>query len=153
MFIGNTANFDGGGVCNYDRSNPVFTNCTFSGNSATFGSGGGMYNAKGLASSNPRVTNCILWGDFPDEIYNVDSYPNVTFSDVEGGYPGKRNIDEDPLFVSFHGFEYLLGRGSPCIDAGDRDLEDGRSWPIWYNNSIRSDMGAYGGPGNVGWLQ
>jgi hypothetical protein len=66
---------------------------------------------------------------------------------------GDGMIDADPLFVSYHGFDFLLRKGSPCIDAGDPDIEDGRSWPIWYNNGLRSDMGAYGGPGNVGWLQ
>jgi hypothetical protein len=109
-----------------------------------------MYN---IENSHPTVTNCILWGDLPDEIYNTVSNPIVTYSNVQGGFTGEGNIEEDPLFVSFHGFDYLLARGSPCIDAGDPDIEDGRSWPIWYNNSIRSDMGAYGGPGNVGWLQ
>ncbi len=153
VIAGNTASINGGGVCNYDRCGTEFFNCTFSGNSATFGSGGGMYNDKGAGPSNPRVTSCIFWGDFPDEIVNDDSYPNVTYSDVEGGWPGDTNIDADPLFVSFHGFDYLLRRGSPCIDAGNPYIEDGRSWPIWYNNGIRSDMGAYGGPDNVGWLQ
>jgi parallel beta-helix repeat protein/predicted outer membrane repeat protein len=153
VITGNMASVDGGGVCNYDRCGTTFTNCTFSGNSATFGSGGGMYNDNGFGPSNPQVTNCIFWGDFPDEIANNDSYPLVYYSDVEGGWPGDTNIDADPLFVSFHGFEYLLGRGSPCIDAGNPYIEDGRSWPMWYNNGLRSDMGAYGGPENVGWLQ
>jgi hypothetical protein len=145
-FIENTAN-NGGGVHNqvYLSDSFIFTNCTFSENSAN--SGGGMYNEW---LDETVVNNCILWGDIPDEIYGGAS---VTYSDVEGGNTGVGNIDADPLFVSFNGFDYLLGRGSPCIDAGDPDIEDGKNWPIWYNNGLRSDMGAYGGPGNVGWLQ
>jgi parallel beta-helix repeat protein/predicted outer membrane repeat protein len=157
VIAGNTASVNGGGVCNYDRCGTTFTNCTFSGNSATFGSGGGMYNDIGAGPSNPRVTNCILWGDFPDEIANDDCNPNVNYSDVEGGWPGDTNIDEDPLFISLHGFDYLLDVGSPCIDMGNPLYEDGISdwhprWPEWYPNGSRADMGAYGGPGNKGWL-
>jgi hypothetical protein len=69
-----------------------------------------------------------------------------------GGWLGVGNIDEDPLFISYHGFDYLLRRGSPCIDTGNPYVEDGFDWPNWYMNAPRSDMGAYGGPGNVGWL-
>jgi hypothetical protein len=147
IFSENTAGTNGGGMLNRDFSGPTVTNCTFSGNSAGL-YGGGMYNR---SNSNLTLNNCILWGDLPDEIYN-GSYPTVTYSNVQGGYVGEGNIDADPLFVTFHGFDYLLNRGSPCIDAGDPAIEDGRAWPVWYNNGLRSDMGAYGGPGNVGWL-
>jgi hypothetical protein len=144
-FSQNWADF-GGGMCNSGGS-PTFANCMFSGNSAD--DGGGMYNF----DSSPTVTNSILWSDLPDEIFVDGGNPIVKYSNVQGGWPGEGNIDEDPLFVSFHGFDFLLRKGSPCIDAGDPDIEDGRSWPIWYNNGLQSDMGAYGGPGNVGWLQ
>ena len=74
------------------------------------------------------------------------------FSDILGGWEGKGNIDSDPLFHTFHGFSNLLHPGSPCIDSGDPMIEDGYDWPDWYQNNPRSDMGAYGGPGNVEWL-
>lgn len=56
-----------------------------------------------------------------------------------------------------YGFEYLLKPGSPCIDTGDPSIEDALydrhpRWPDWYPDGARSDMGAYGGPGNRGWL-
>jgi len=56
------------------------------------------------------------------------------------------------------GFDYLLRPGSPCIDTGDPSVEDSLydwhpRWPDWYPNGARSDMGAYGGPGNSGWLE
>ena len=38
------------------------------------------------------------------------------------------------------------------IDAGSRLIRDGVDWPQWYHNGSRSDMGAYGGPGNAAWL-
>jgi hypothetical protein len=120
------------------------------------------------------VINTILWGNeavkgpeifIGGTIPPVPSALEIRYSDVKGGENsvhvregskiiwGPGMIDEDPLFVSFHGFDYLLGRGSPCIDAGDPNLDDGFEWPVGYMNGPRSDMGAYGGPGNVGWLQ
>jgi len=65
------------------------------------------------------VTNCILWGDNPDEIFNVEgSTPSVTYSNIQGGYPGEGNIDLDPLFVNVTTGDFHLQQGSPCIDAG-----------------------------------
>jgi hypothetical protein len=155
-FIENSVDGGGGGMRN-SGSNPVISNCTFSGNMALAGCGMRNY------YSSPTVINCILWGDYYDEIYDVDSNPTVTYSDLQGGYPGVGNIDADPLFFTFMEFEYFLDAGSPCIDAGIpatsvvEPTEDGISdwhprWPDWIPNSPHPDMGAYGGPGNVGWL-
>ena len=108
-FSGNTAD-SGGGMYN-GACEPTVTNCTFSGNTAT-DSGGGMYNS----NSSPVVTNCILG----DEIYNDGtSAPAVTYCDVQGGYTGTGNINEDPLFVDPGAGDYHLTSASPCIDAGD----------------------------------
>jgi hypothetical protein len=57
------------------------------------GYGGGMHND----GSSPTVTNCVLWGDAPNEI--TGSAADVTYSTVQGGWPGIGNIDADPLFV------------------------------------------------------
>jgi len=52
----------------------------------------------------------------------------VTYSDVQGGYPGTGNIDADPMFHDTDGPDDTLGTeddnlrllpDSPCIDAGD----------------------------------
>jgi hypothetical protein len=63
------------------------------------------------------VANCILWSDSPDEIFDEPgSSTTVTYSDVQGGWPGTGNIDADPLFADADG---RLLDGSPCIDAGN----------------------------------
>ena len=111
---GNSALY-GGGMHNEDYCSPIVTNCTFSGNFAE-SDGGGIYNQY---NSSPTVTNCILWGDSPDEIFNLEASPSVTYSDIQGGYTGTGNISADPLFVNWANGDFHLRQGSPCIDAGD----------------------------------
>jgi hypothetical protein len=49
----------------------------------------------------------------------VNSTPVVTYSDIQGGYPGAGNIDEDPLLAAPGSGDFHLMPGSPCIDTGD----------------------------------
>jgi len=111
----NIAACDGGGMYNSFYSNPTLTNCTFSNNIAD-ANGGAMFNE----DSNPTVTNCILWGDTPNEIYNFGTAaPIVTHSNVQGGCPGTANIDADPSFADVTSGDLRLLPGSPCIDVGN----------------------------------
>ena len=120
-FSGNSAAY-GGGMFNY-RSALMVASCTFRGNSANT-CGGGMYNGSGGmddSDSAPMVTSSILWGDtspIGPEICNDFCNPTITYSDVEGGYPGAGNIDADPLFADTAD-DLHVGPGSPCIDAAD----------------------------------
>ncbi len=109
-----------GGMDN-DGGAPVITNCIFVGNSVADGVGG-MNNHGG---SSPSVTNCILWNNSPSQISG--SSPLVSFSSVQGGYPGEGNINLDPCFIE-PGYwdgdiwvdgDYHLLPSSPCINAGD----------------------------------
>lgn len=157
LIIANSAGFDGGGlqsVACWLR----LENCTISGNDAG-NEGGGIYiDPGGLV---PTMMNCIFWDNTPNEI-GSDPFnpaePELTYCDVRGGYEGIGNIDRDPEFRSMGRYLFLLGSQSSCIDAGTFLFEDGISdwhprWPDWYPNAPRSDMGAYGGPGNVGWVR
>ena len=115
-FSGNYSGNFGGGMHNLNSASTV-SNCTFSNNSAD-NFGGGMNNR----NSAPTVTSCILWNDTaPDgpEIYDDNSTPIVTYSDIEGGYTGNGNIDADPLFVDPDEGDLHLSTGSPCIDAAN----------------------------------
>ena len=99
IFSGNKADY-GGGICNAYQPSPAIINCTFSGNSVgTYG--GGMYNYGALLE--PDIANCIFWDNDAvtggNEIYNDGtSESNVTYSDINGGWPGNENINEDPCF-------------------------------------------------------
>jgi hypothetical protein len=108
-FSGNTATDDGGAMWN-SRGYPALTNCTFSGNSA--GAAGALYDCCG---SIPVVTNCVFWGNGPAGISGATS---VSYSDVQGGWPGTGNINADPLLVDAGGGVLRLSAGSPCLDAG-----------------------------------
>ena len=134
VFVGNIAE-EGGGMYS-ERGDGLIVNCTFSQNYASW-RGGGMRNRD---SDCPYLTNCILWGDTPDEISGGP--PDITYSDVEGGWSDTGNINADPLFADA---DLRLSAGSPCIDAGDNsavlvgtDL-DGNQRIV---NGI-VDMGAY----------
>jgi hypothetical protein len=111
-FINNTAVSRGGGMFNYQGSQTV-TNCTFSGNSANI-SGGGIY-----IYGNSVVTNCIIWGNTPNEINYFSRSPTVTYSDIQGGWGGTGNINADPCFVDAAADNLRLKPDSPCIDAAN----------------------------------
>jgi uncharacterized repeat protein (TIGR01451 family) len=126
-FSGNTATYYGGGMYNqgyFGASSPALTDVTFSGNTATV-YGGGMVNYGSSGNSSPVLVNSILWGDSGGEIYNVDATPTVTYSIVQGGYPGGTNIiTDDPLLGLLGDFgggtaTMPLLPGSPAINAGD----------------------------------
>jgi hypothetical protein len=143
-FRGNSAEHGSGGAMFNDGHNPAIaiTNCTFSGNSAKK-DGGAMFNY----ISSPAITNCILWGNKPQEIYNYHSNAIITYSDVQGGWGGVGNIDINPLFVDPCNGDYHLFEDSPCIDAGDPNYIAGPNETDLDGNprivNGRIDMGAF----------
>jgi hypothetical protein len=123
-FNENYAEFGGGGIVNY-MSNPLLTNITFRGNLAIQAHGGGIYNDR----SNLVVRNSIFWGDNNSEIYNENSTTDVSYSVVQGGYPGVGNLDSDPLLAPLGdyggGMETVaLLPGSLAIDAASSYCPD-----------------------------
>ena len=126
----------GGGISCLGFSSPTITNATITGNN-TSRDGGGIYCD---ISSSPIITNTILWGDTPGEIYG-DGLP-ISYSDIQGGFSGKGNMDMDPLFVDAANDNYRLRDDSPCIGAGTR--EDAPAEDIEGNpRKTPPDMGAY----------
>lgn len=151
----NRATNNGGGMLTYLGASPTVTNCVFHANEAR--AGGGVFCNRG----EPALTNCIFWGDIPDEIKKGRGEPVVIYSNIQGGWPGEGsgNIDADPYFTDPARGDYHLksevGRWnpeseswvedrvtSPCIDAGDPNSDwTGEPWP----HGERINMGAYGG--------
>jgi parallel beta-helix repeat protein len=130
------------------RGIPTVTNCTIAGNLKS-----------GIKDSIPTVTNSIVYFN-GNGVAQIDiSSGTVTYSNVQGSYPGDGNIDVDPLFADPAGGDYHLksqaGRWhsgsetwimddvtSPCIDAGDPAIEVGLE-PDPNGGII--NIGAYGG--------
>jgi hypothetical protein len=92
------------------NSSPILINCTFSANLGL--TAGGIFNQ----NSSPQLKNCILWRDLPIEILNVgSSIPDITYSNIDGGYEGEGNINADPEFGKLGLYLTAL---SPCVDGG-----------------------------------
>lgn len=126
-----------GGVMN--KCHGTFTNCTFNNNRAE--NGGTIYEYSG---SSTHITNCILWNDAPNEIYPSSGTAFVSYSCVQGGWPGVANINLDPLFLDTLGH---LSPTSPCINAGNNaDVPSNITTDLDGNPRIQGlfvDMGAY----------
>ncbi|MGD2094120.1 MAG: C10 family peptidase [Phycisphaerales bacterium] len=156
IFSGNEAEYGGGVFCD-SNSTSVLTNCSIVDNQVT-SSGGGFYNSD---DSSTTLTNCIVWNNALEQIVN-DAGGNavVTYSNVQGGWSGQGNIDNDPLFADpSNGDYHLKSRGgrwdpvsqtwvrdgvtSPCVDAGDPTITSFSLEPV--PNGGRINMGAYGG--------
>ena len=98
------------------------------------------------------ISSSIIW---ENDLYTS---PIIQYSDVEGGYPGTGNIDEDPCYLSGPP-DYYLDPSSPCVDTGDpdptfNDPEDpyNPGYALWPSlGGLRNDMGTYGGPGAIYW--
>jgi hypothetical protein len=177
-FLKNTAGANGGGILNH-TSRPMLTNVTFSGNSAVYG--GGLCNTfssfpnlvnvtftgnmaphgSGMASvsSNPTITNTIIWGNAPftEQIYNDNSRPVITYSNIERGYTGTGNMMVNPRLDALHDnggliMTHALRADSLLIDKGNPDPEycpqtDPRGLPRPYDGNAdgesRCDIGAF----------
>ncbi len=106
-------------------------------------------------SSLPRLlTSNIVHGN---ETSITTSSPSislaVTYSLVEGGFPGTGNFDADPVFAGPgpDPLDYFVLPASPCVDAGDPSPAADDGCPEVAFGTSRNDVGARGGPGNCGW--
>ena len=149
LLYGNSGGQDYGGGALWINQNGtaprVIENNTVAGNSVV-----AVYVYQGSST----FGNNILWGTSSTsgaQLVVRTGAQTVYRCDVQGGYGGSGNINDDPAFVDV---TYHLSVGSPCIDAGDtslaaRDREDPGSsgsalWPSM--GGTRNDMGAFGGP-------
>ena len=107
LLYGNVASESGGAA-----SNSTLVQCTVVGNTCA-ASGGAVHSDVAAVT----VVDSILWGNAPDEI--AAGGVAVSYSDVDGSWPGAGNLDLDPMFWNPVGADFHLLPGSPCIDAGN----------------------------------
>ena len=91
----NSAVFAGGAINHMPNPgegfpDAVISNCTIVGNVNS-----AIYNC-----FETPISHCIIWDNEPLEDQFGNSTPVITYSCVEGAYPGEGNIDTDPLFQS-----------------------------------------------------
>jgi len=164
LIVGNQATDPNGGAVYGLDSRITILHCTLADNVGGL-YGGGVY----AVDSTMVLSNSIVWGNLPHSIVvEAGPAPRVSFTDVEGSWPGEGNLDTDPVFV-LHGRwahpssvwvpgDYHLksraGRWdpttrqwvpdtvtSPCIDAGDPNSPfDSEPEP----NGSRANLGTYG---------
>ena len=146
--------FNGGSgiwaIDNYSAATIVIENNTIVNNTSSLAGGTGGVLIWGC--NNVALSNNIIYGNSPaTQVKNINAILAISYSNIQGGFSGLGNINQDPLFGPNN---YYLSNGSPCIDAGNQsmvyyDMED----PSNLGNALfpslallNNDMGAYGGP-------
>ncbi len=134
---------ENGGALNIIEADLEIINSTIADNIALTGTGGLFLNNSSLRSA--TVTNSIFWNDAAAEMTIENELPEISYSDVQGGFFGEGNIDADPLFVNSGEGDYSLQwqnypacdfTKSPCIDSGNPSLN-------YDPDGTTTDMGAF----------
>jgi hypothetical protein len=153
IFTGNSARSRSGAIYG-SPSSLTLANCTFEGNRA---GGSSFGTAVGSLGEGPvTITNCILWNGptVTSPLVTGDILLAITYSNMQGGWPGEGNIDTDPRFADpghwdpngtpadpnddvWVNGDYHLLPDSPCIDAGD---------PNFITDPNKPQTDVYGGP-------
>ena len=138
-FWENNASANGGGIYSMGFGTVTITNCSFSKNIAQ--TGGGAYSG---TDGTINVSNSIFWGNIGYQIHNEQiGATSVTFSLIEGGYPGN-NLDADPLFVDIDNNNLRLKANSSAINAGNNaDNNTSYDLDVKPRKVGVIDMGAY----------
>ncbi|MFH0762240.1 MAG: T9SS type A sorting domain-containing protein [Bacteroidota bacterium] len=142
--------FGGGGIWfNGNGTKPKYIeNNTIIQNSST-STGGGV---EGYANGTANFVNNIIYGNSAQTGPQIHGSPKVTYCDVQGGFTGTGNFDDNPRFTDAL---YMLPDNSHCIDAGNpdaryndaEDIQNAGQAKYPSKGTVRNDMGAYGGPG------
>lgn len=170
----------GGGVASLEGSEPTLINCQIVNNIAPFAGGicvalnergihlinclvlenrgdsvvGGICASIGFVN----VLNSIVRGNIPTNLFaeNDGGEIRLAYSNIQDGWPGEGNINEDPLFMDPENHDFRLQENSPCIDSassvGPLTDIDGNPRPVDIPGAGRDgtgdefDMGPYERP-------
>jgi hypothetical protein len=115
-FNGTHSKTVGGGINAWTHSGLIINNTVY-GNQAQNG-GGIVFNS----GSTSIVKNNIFWNNDakygPQIKVHTGSVPVIEYNDVQGGWPGAGNIDDDPQFTDPDQLDFHLGFWTNCNDGG-----------------------------------
>ena len=143
VLIARNQAIENGGALNIVEADLEIINSTIADNTALNDAGGLFLNNSSMRSA--TVVNSIFWNDAPVEIAFGNELPEITYSDIAGGFEGEGNIDADPLFTNSDDGDYTLQwqnypvgdfTKSPCIDSGSPSL-------AYDPDGTTADMGAF----------
>jgi parallel beta-helix repeat protein len=115
-----------GGAMTLNDCDATISNCTIANNTANY-DGGAIHLQN---SPQPTITNCIIYGNSAPNGPQIYIYSgsglSITYSDIQGGWSGTGNINQNPLFVSgpygsYYLSQFAAGQSqqSPCVDSGN----------------------------------
>jgi len=99
VISGNSAKYTAGGLRSINKSSMEIRNSTIAHNSAQ--EGGGIYCTQSASAS---VRNSIIWSNSRDQIKltsNGSNHADVNYSNIQGGWDGKGNINAEPQFFMY----------------------------------------------------
>ncbi len=114
--------------------------------------------AGGIYCGDGSIRNSIIWNNLEPQLL-ISGDVSVTYSAIEGGWPGKGNIDADPLLTNGPDGTCYLGQtaagqplDSPCVDAGDPSaaIAEGTTRTDSVQDSGVLDMGYHHAPSSGG---
>jgi hypothetical protein len=150
IIVDNFAKEGGGGLA-CRKSRPEIVNNVITGNSADSMGGGLHFEKEGHA----LVRNSIILGNGSGSGYEIsiqDARPEFEYCAVPEKIEGEGNIQAEPYFRDPENGDYRLmsvscgdSLDSPCIDAGDPEINDALLNCGSGLGTARSDVGAFGG--------
>jgi len=155
LLFDNSAVIAGGGGEAETGAAVTLTNCTVSQNSAP--DAGGLYVTDEFGDNlhtTAAISNSVVAGNEGGDVSEVAGATVIaSYSNVQGGWDGTGNIDEDPLFSDATAGDYSLSSFSACIDAADNTalpgglLTDLAGNPRFHNDPWTEYTGVEGGEG------
>ena len=164
-FINNRSEGDGGAIA-VSYGTPEFRNCLFTENISESDAGSifignspsdsilinnsTFYNneAQDSLGSNIKtnwsglfINSSIMRNNQPKEFSDNYSLFYVSYSNIDGGFGGFANIDQDPIFCGADSLNFTLDEASPCVGSGQGGtnmgaFDIGCSSELFTDNSI-----------------
>jgi hypothetical protein len=146
LFIRNSADRHGGAMDSYIAAVFMY-NCTFVDNTAPEGSALSCSSFPQEPPTFVRAASCIFRNGGDEVLDGGYSTIQIVYSNIQGGWSGPGDIDQDPLFVDTTVDDYHLRWDSPCINSGDPGLVIDPNFPTDIDGEprimgMRVDMGA-----------